>query len=315
MRKLLFLGLGLSLVACSKPNDNILQGKIERDYISIVGKIPGRLIDLRVDEGNFVKKGDTLAILDIPEVDAKLVQASGVVHAAEFQYNMAVKGATAGQLTQLRAKHAALKEQFLFAEKSLGRIQAMLNDSLVPQQDYDEVFAKFQGAKAQYDAVRAELREAERGARIEQQEMAQGQQQQAEGVYQEAMTASNERYIIAPSDLKISTKTLNLGELALPGYTLFKGELAQSTYFRFTVPESKLKDFALNQDVKIKVRYNEETFGGKIRQIEPLGAYAAISTAYPDYDFQEGLYEIKIDPDDKEAASKLFLQATVLLEL
>src|SRR5699024_7057890 len=156
---------------------------------------------------------DTLAILDIPEVDAKIAQALGAVHSATSQYDMAVHGATMGQLNQLRAKHIALKEQYLFAQKSLERVKAMVADSLIPQQEYDEIYAKYKGAKAQDNAVEAELREAEEGVRKEKQEMAHGQQKQAEGAYQEAMVAYNERYILAPSDLKITTITLHLGEL------------------------------------------------------------------------------------------------------
>lgn len=311
----LLICISLVLASCSTPNEDILQGKVERSYVSIVGKIPGRMAELHVTEGDFVKKGDTLAVLDIPETDAKVAQALGAVHSATSQYDMSRHGATKGQLSQLRAKRTALKEQYLFAKKSLDRVAAMVKDSLIPPQDYDEVYAKYQGAKAQYDAVESELEEVENGVRKEQQEMAHGQQKQAEGAYQEAMIAFNERYIIAPGDLKITTSTLALGELALPGYTLFKGEVSTSTYFRFTVPETKLKHFKEGQKVKVKVRYNEEEYLGTIRHIEPLGAYAAISTAYPDFDFQEGLYEIKVDPEDADAAKMLFLQSTVLLAL
>lgn len=305
----------LLLASCSKPNDNIIQGKVERDYLSIVSKIPGRMLELRVDEGNYVKKGDTLAILDIPETDAKVAQALGAVHTASSQYDMTLHGATQGELRQLRAKYTANKEQYLFAKKSLERIEAMVKDSLVPQQEYDEVFAKYQGAKAMYNAVEAELKEVEDGVRRERQEMAHGQQKQAEGAYQEAMIAYNERYILAPADLKITTSNLKIGELASAGFTVFKGEISTSTYFRFTIPESRLKDFKEGQKVKLKVQYNQEVFAGTIRHIQPLGAYAAITTAYPDFDFQEGLYEIKVDPEDIDAAKSLFLQSLVLLEL
>jgi HlyD family secretion protein len=96
----------------------------------------------------------------------------------------------------------------------------MLKDSLVPQQTYDEIFAKYQGAQAQYIAVQAELDEAKKGARIEQQTMARGQKERAIGALQEAETADQERYIVAPQDMSIETITLNLGELALAGYTI-----------------------------------------------------------------------------------------------
>ena len=93
-RYFLLICISLILMSCSTPNENILQGKVERNYVSIVGKIPGRIAELRVAEGDFVKKGDTLAILDIPETDAKVAQALGAVYSATSQYDMALHGAT-----------------------------------------------------------------------------------------------------------------------------------------------------------------------------------------------------------------------------
>src|SRR5690606_24502074 len=91
-----------------------------------------------------------------------------------------------------------------------------------PQQQYDEVFAKYQGAQAQLIAVDAEIADVKNGVRLEQQTMALGQQDRALGALQEVAVAEKERYIIAPQDMKIDAVTLKLGELALPGYTLFK---------------------------------------------------------------------------------------------
>jgi HlyD family secretion protein len=70
--------------------------------------------------------------------------------------------------------------------------------------------------------------------------MARGQKERAIGALQEAETADQERYIVAPRDMSIETITLNLGELALAGYTLFKGYITSSIYFRFTIPENQL---------------------------------------------------------------------------
>src|SRR5699024_7902895 len=136
MKKLSILIAFAAIVSsCGKSNQRIgIQGKTEQDEISVVGKIPGRIDTLFVSEGDFVKKGDTLAILDIPEVDAKRAQAAGAVESAEAQYNMSVAGATKNQLAQLNAKREALQEQYDFAEKSINRLENMVRDSLVPQQ-------------------------------------------------------------------------------------------------------------------------------------------------------------------------------------
>ena len=164
MKKIITLvAIAALLIGCGKSKKEAqIQGKVEKEQISIVSKIPGKIVQLLVKEGDLVKKGDTLAILDLPEVDAKKQQAEGAVTSAKAQYNMAVKGATENQIKQLEAKKQGLKEQYEFAQKSIKRLSNMLKDSLVSQQTYDETFAKYQGAQAQYTAVQAELSEAKK---------------------------------------------------------------------------------------------------------------------------------------------------------
>lgn len=315
-KSLIAFVLALSVASCSKKSNDIIpiQGKVERDELAIVGKIAGRIDKILVQEGDFVKKGDTLAILDIPELVAKKAQAKGAVKSAAAQYDMSVQGATTNQLKQLNAKKAALTEQYQFAKKSLERLEIMVQDSLIPQQQYDEVYAKYQGAKAQIIAVDAEIADVNNGVRLEQQLMALGQQDRAMGALDEVAVAENEQYIIAPQDMKIETITLKLGELALPGYTLFKGSLNETTYFRFTVPESKVNQYAIGNEVFIDVVYKNVTIKGVIKNVKQIGAYANISTAYPDYDIQDPLYEVVVNPMDVNQAKELLAKSTVLLK-
>lgn len=317
MKKAIFLiAAGALFVGCDRNARNIgIQGKTEQDEISVVGKIPGRIDRLLVQEGDFVTKGDTLAILDIPEVDAKRAQAAGAVESAEAQYNMSVAGATKNQLTQLNAKKTALQEQYDFAEKSINRLKNMVQDSLVPQQMYDEAFAKYQGAKAQLLAVEAEIADVQHGVRLEQQQMALGQKNRALGALQEVTTAENERYILAPTDMTVDLITLKQGELALPGYTLFKGILPNTTSFRFTLPESELGKVQKGQEVSVHIVYKNQDVQGIITQVKQLPAYANIATAYPDYEIQESLFELQIKPKNPEDVSDVFPRTTVTLKL
>ncbi len=318
MKKYISIFIGsILLTACGNKENttNFIQGKTEKEQIAVVGKIAGRIQTINVSQGDFVRKGDTLAILDIPEVEAKKAQAEGAVTSASAQYQMAQHGATANQIKQLNAKKRALEEQYAFAQKSLSRLDAMVKDSLIPQQQYDEVFAKYQGAQAQLTAVNAEIADVQNGVRMEQQVMALGQQDRAKGALLEVNTAEKERYIIAPQDMTIETITLKVGELALPGYTLFNGTLENSTYFRFTVPESQLKNYNKGAEIEVTVPYKDNLkITGTIKNIKQIGAYATIATAYPDYDMQDPLYELTIYPKDQSAARNILNKTTVTLK-
>ena len=313
----LFLGALLVFVSCSdKKIDPAFLGKIEREQISVAVKIPGNIENILVSKGDFVKQGDTLVILDIPEVDAKKLQAEGAFKSAEAQYQMAVKGATDAQLRQLRNKVNGLKEQYEYARKSKDRLENMLQDSLIPQQQFDEVFAKFQGAKNQYEAAKTELEEAQAGGRAEQQTMALGQQLQASGAISEVGAAEREKFLRSPQDMTVETINLEIGELALPGYPIISGYLDESVYFRFTIAENQLGDITPGDHVKVKVRYKDaELIDGKVSSVKALSSYANIATAYPDFDMEQTLFEVEVRPTDPEKTRDLITKASVSLEL
>lgn len=317
MKKIsLFISGAILLIGCNqKSKEKIIQGKTEMEEIAITGKIAGRISYVFVKEGDFVRKGDTLAVLDIPEIDAKKSQAAGAVEAASAQYQMTVKGATDNQLTQLRAKKSALEEQFAYAQKSVDRLKNMVQDSLIPQQTYDKAYAKYQGAKAQLEAVNAEIADVEHGVRVEQRKMALGQKNRALGAMQEVNVAENERYILSPEDMTVETITLKQGELALPGYTLFKGTLPGTTYFRFTLPENELGKIRKDMEINIHLVYDNRDIACKINRVKQLPSYANIATAYPDYDMQQSLFEIQAVPLQTSDVKDIFQKTTVTIKL
>lgn len=310
--KISFLALILAVSACSKPK-RTLEGKIKRETLAFAPKVTGRILKIYIKEGDLVKTGDTLAMLDVPEVNAKLSQAKGAVKAAGAQRDMAKHGATENQLKQLGAKKAGITEQFKFAEKSFNRAKAMFADSMMTPQAFDEATAKFNGARAQLNAVNAEYNEAQKGTRPETQTATQGQAEQALGVLQEVEVALSERYLIATNDMQVETISLRVGELATAGFPLFNGYLPNTTYFRFTVPESKIGSYKKGEPIEITVLYNKEKIKGKIQVIKQLARYADITAAYPDYDVQEAVYEVKITPDDLKATENLLVNSTIVL--
>lgn len=305
----------LTLVNCSqKPTERAIEGKTRKELVTFSPKVTGRILEIYVEEGQTVKAGDTLAKLDVPEVSAKIAQAKGATSAARAQAQMARNGATADQLRQLRAKQKGLQEQYQYAQKAYNRARNMYRDSLLSPQNYDEAFAKYQGAKAQLDAANAELHDVQIGTRYEKIEMAEGQANQAMGALQEANVAYSERYVIATNDMEIETVSLNKGELATAGFALFSGYIPDTTYFRFTVPESKISAYQKGKTVKMVVKYNQKEITGRIVSIKQLAKYADITTAFPDYNPEDAVYEIKVIPDNRAQLGNILVNSNVVLK-
>lgn len=302
------------LASCNHPKEiNSLQGKVKREVISIASKYPGRIETSFINEGDHIKKGDTLALLNMPEVEAKNKQAQGVVDAAKAQYEMALSGATDDQLAQVTAKLQAVKEQYNFAQKSYDRIKIMHDDSLISDQQYDEVYMKLQGAKAQYEGVKAKYDEVKNGVRNEKVRMALGTYERALGAQEEATVAYAERYVIAPQDMSIETIALKEGELALPGYGLFTGYKDNSVFFRFTVAESEVNQFKKGHHYTVSSPFTEDEFDTQLISIKQLTQYANITSAFPEYELGESTYELKLIPLDIHKADNLYTNLTVLL--
>lgn len=304
-----------TLVNCSeKPAERAIEGKTRKELVTFSPKVTGRILEIYVEEGQTVKAGDTLAKLDVPEVSAKIAQAKGATSAAKAQAQMARNGATADQMRQLRAKQKGLQEQYQYAQKAYNRARNMYRDSLLSPQNYDEAFAKYQGAKAQLDAANAELHDVQIGTRYEKIEMAEGQANQAMGALQEANVAYSERYVIATNDMEIETVSLNKGELATAGFALFSGYIPDTTYFRFTVPESKISAYEKGKTVKMVVNYNQKEITGRIVSIKQLAKYADITTAFPDYNPEDAVYEIKVIPDNRAKLGNILVNSNVVLK-
>ncbi len=305
----------LTLVNCSqKPAERAIEGKTRKELVTFSPKVTGRILEIYVEEGQTVKAGDTLAKLDVPEVSAKIAQAKGATSAARAQAQMARNGATADQMRQLKAKQKGLQEQYQYAQKAYNRARNMYRDSLLSPQNYDEAFAKYQGAKAQLDAANAELHDVQIGTRYEKIEMAEGQANQAMGALQEANVAYSERYVIATNDMEIETVSLNKGELATAGFALFSGYIPDTTYFRFTVPESKISAYEKGKTVKMVVKYNQKEITGRIVSIKQLAKYADITTAFPDYNPEDAVYEIKVIPDNRAQLGNILVNSNVVLK-
>lgn len=313
------LGFGiltlLAFASCSNEKEiTSYRGKVKFETISVSSKLAGRILKLYVEEGEDVKKGDTLAHLDIPEIDARMIQAEGAITAAQGQLNMAYNGATTEQLIQIDGKLESARAQLEFAQESYNRLDNMYKDSLVTRQQLDEVKMKLNMAKAQVSAIEAKRHEAKNGARSEQIDQAKGQLDRARGAKEEVLTAANEIYLLAPADMSIETISLEEGELLTAGYSLFNGYKKSSLYFRFTINESNIYDFKEGNELVMVNPYTEEMIKGRIVAIKQLAQYADITSTAPLYDLSESVYELKVVPTSGISQQTFYTNATILLK-
>lgn len=308
--------IGMISISCKHTNTVLpLQGKVKRETVSIAPKIAGRVLRINVSEGQIVHEGDTLAILDVPELNPKMLQAEGAVEAAQGQLDLALNGATSDQVEQVQGQIDLANSQLVYAKQSYERMKNMFADSLISAQQFDEVKSKYMAAQAQVKTLQARKTEIVKGTRPETIQSAKGQVERAVGAKKEILQADKERYLLAPADMTIESITLKQGELATPGYTLINGIIITSVYFRFTVGESQVQKFGIGTVFTVSPAYQQKGITSKVVAIKQLPKYADNTSVSPNYKLGESIYELKLVPVDAVNTSTLYDNSTVLIDI
>ena len=159
----------------------VMQGQVEVSEYRVSSKVPGRILEIRVKEGDFVKAGDTLAILDAPEVRAKMEQARSAEDAASAIELKARNGAQKEQIQGAYQVYQQAKAGLEIAEKSYGRVQRLFDQGVLSAQKRDEAFAQYKAMEAQCKAAKSQYDMAVNGARREDKLAAQAQVNRARG--------------------------------------------------------------------------------------------------------------------------------------
>ena len=235
----------------SKPKPLVIQGEAEASEYRVSGKVPGRIEELYVKEGQMVRKGDTVAFIDSPEVRAKLAQANAVKAAASAQSRKAQNGARKEQIAGAYELYQQALVQEDVMKKSFDRIQKLYDQKVIAAQKYDEVKAKYDAAVAQAKAAKSQYDMAVAGARAEDKAAAQALVEQANGALMEVESYLGELYLVSPADGIISALFPKVGELVGQGAPVASVTDLNDVWFTFNVREDYLH--GMKQGDKITV--------------------------------------------------------------
>ena len=152
--------------------DETIQGEVEVSEYRVSSKLPGRVLEIRVKEGDYVHVGDTLAILEVPEVKSqeKVLQATN--EATEALQDLTNAGARKEQIQgayQLYQQAIAAAE---IAKKTYTRMQNLYNEGVISGQKRDEAFAAYKATEAQVEAAKSQYDLAKNGSREQEKRVA-----------------------------------------------------------------------------------------------------------------------------------------------
>ena len=274
----------------------VIQGQVEVSEYRVSSKVPGRILEIRVKEGDFVKVGDTLAILDAPEVRAKMEQAQSAQDAASALEMKAQNGAREEQIRGAYNVLQQAKAGVEIAEKSYKRIQRLFDEGVVSEQKRDEVYAQYKAMEAQMKAAQSQYDMAVNGARREDKLAAAAQVGRAKGAVQEVNSYIHETVQIAQMEGEVMDIYPKLGELVGTGSPIMTIAVMKDMWGTFNIREDQLNGLEIGKTFSAFVPAFNKNIQMKVYYMKDQGSYAVWKATKANGQYDLKTFEVKARP-------------------
>lgn len=285
-----------SMYAFSQEEET-LQGQADVDEYRVSSKVPGRILEIKVKEGDLVHAGDTLALLEAPDVEAKLSQARAAESAAAAQSRKAQKGARQEQIRGAYEMWQKGKAGKSIAEKSYDRVKRLYDQGVATAQKLDEATAQRDAAIATEKAAKSQYDMARNGAEREDKEAAAALVDRAKGAVSEVDSYVRETVLLATHDGEVTEIFPQTGELVGTGAPIMNVAMMKNVWVTFNIREDHLARFRVGQTVEAHVpALGNKTVKLKIYYMKDLGSYAAWKATKTTGQFDMKTFEVKASP-------------------
>lgn len=263
------------LVGLSLPErPEIIQGQAETTDYRLSSKVPARVLEIRVQEGDRVHRGDTLVILEAPDIRAKLSQAEAAFAAAQAQEQKAQNGTRREQVQQAYEMWQKARAGMDVAEKTCRRIERLFENGVVAEQKRDEARAQYEAMVATERAARSQYDMAVNGARREDKAAAGAQVQRAQGAVSEVASFVDETVLLATADGVVTEIFPEPGELVGTGAPLMNVACTDDVWFTFNIREDLLPGLAVGTETEVYLPAFDRRIPVRITKMKDVGSFA-----------------------------------------
>ncbi|MBZ4688285.1 MAG: secretion protein HlyD family [Clostridiales bacterium] len=287
----------------------VIQGTIEAKEVDINTKIPGRIEELLVSEGDEVKAGDVLFRISSEELLAKKAQAEALVQAAQGQL-AAAQAAKKAAMAQLNKAENGAREEIIaqakaaldLMEKTYARVKDLHDRGAISDQKKDE-------AAAQLEITRQKYKMALKGAREEDKSAAQamvvqanamvsaarGKLEQARAGLEEVEAYLKDTELKAPINGTITAVNVDEGELVSTGMPVLTITDLSKPWIEVHVKETDLDQVSLGQKVNVKLLSANQTYQGKVVRINKKPDFATKRATNENGDFDIVSFGVRVE--------------------
>ena len=286
--------IGLFLL---KPEPQIIQGQAEATQVRVSGKLPGRVVEFMVEEGQHVLAGDTLVHIHSSLVEAKLSQAEAMETVAKAQNKKVDSGTRVELLNSAYDMWQQAQAGLTIAKKTYERMQSLYKKGVVSEQKRDEAEAAYKAMVATESAAKSQYEMAKAGAQAEDKAAAAAMVAAARGSVAEVESILSDSYLTAPTDGEISDIFPNVGELVSLGAPIMNVLKLDDMWVSFNVREDLLENLTMGAEVQaiIPALENKEVTL-KVFYIRDMGSYAVWRATKVTGQYDAKTFQVKARP-------------------
>ncbi|MBI5536140.1 MAG: efflux RND transporter periplasmic adaptor subunit [Deltaproteobacteria bacterium] len=291
------------LAACSQAGPASshapITGLIDATEIDVASKIPGRVKELSVHEGDRVTAGQTLLTIESEEMQAKLDQVQASITAAQARVRLAQAGARREEKEGARQALEAARHQLDITKKTYDRMSALLQSGAVPQAQFDEVESRYSVAKDQLAMAQARFDLVSRGARSEEIDALKALVQQGQGTLAEVQSYNKETTQTSPIQGEVTKIIVHRGELASTGYPILTIVDLDDVWASFAVREDLLAHVQKGMRIEADVPALGRRIPMEIFHVAAMGDFATWKATSDKNSFDLRSFEIRARPIQK----------------
>ena len=276
--------------------DEVIQGEVEVGEYRVSCKLPARVVEIRVKEGDFVHKGDTLAILEIPEMNAQEKVAQSTEAATQALSNLTEEGVRREAIQSAQQLVVQAKAATDVAKKTYDRMQNLFSEGVMSQQKRDEAKAAWEVALAHENAMKSQYEMAKNGARTEEKKAAQSQANAAKHAVDVVRSVLKETVQVAAVDGEVSDIYPKEGELVGMGSPILSISMMKDMWGTFNVREDQLDGLKMGDTfTAFSPAFNKE-LKLKVFEIKDEGSYAVWKATKSNGQYDLKTFEVKARP-------------------
>jgi HlyD family secretion protein len=304
----------LATAGCGGDGDGVRgSGTIEFDEIDVASLVGGRVTTLRVDEGDAVHAGDTLATLERGEVEAAVDEQSAQAVRARALLSDQEAGARGQELRAARAEREAAESDLSLAESEFQRVQTLYGDKVAAAADLDKARSNRDAAKARVDAATEKLALLEAGSRSGQVAAARAAAQAAAASAAGARSRSRELVLTAPADGVVLLRNANRGEVVGPGAPVYTLGDPSRLWIRVYVGAPLLPRVRLGAHASVHVNGVAREFTGRVVEIATRAEFTP-RAALTEEERSNLVFGVKVAIDPSDGVLKPGLPADVRIQ-